>query len=103
MTELSKVIESRKEADPRSSYVASLYAKGTEAMAEKVTEEAGELVDAARNGDRDHVVYEAADLWFHSLILLSQFDLNQTQVLEELHRRFGMSGLKEKSLRSDDG
>ena len=100
LEQLSNVIESRKTASPGSSYVASLHAKGVDAIAEKVSEEAEELVEAARNGNRNSIVYEAADLWFHSLVLLSRFDLTQRAVLDELQRRFGVSGLEEKKSRS---
>ncbi len=96
---LSKVIESRKNADANQSYVASLHAKGLDAIAAKVIEEADETVEAAKSGDADQVVYETADLWFHSLVLLSHFNLTHEEVLNELDRRFGVSGLEEKNLR----
>ena len=99
LTALSKVIESRKNADANQSYVASLHAKGLNAIAKKVIEEADETVEAAINADVDQVVYETADLWFHSLVLLSHFNLTHEEVLKELDRRFGVSGLEEKNLR----
>ena len=99
LTALSKVIESRKKADANQSYVASLHAKGLNAVAGKVIEEADETVQAAISGDADQVVYETADLWFHSLVLLSHFNLTHEEVLNELDRRFGVSGLEEKNLR----
>ena len=99
LTALSKVIESRKKADANQSYVASLHAKGLDAVAGKVIEEANETVQAAKSGDVDQVVYETADLWFHSLVLLSHFNLTHEEVLNELDRRFGVSGLEEKKLR----
>ena len=99
LTALSKVIESRKKADANQSYVASLHAKGLDAVAGKVIEEADETVQAAISGDADQVVYETADLWFHSLVLLSHFNLTHEEVLNELDRRFGVSGLEEKKLR----
>ena len=99
LTALSKVIESRKKADANQSYVASLHAKGLDAIAGKVIEEADETVEAAISGDVDQVVYETADLWFHSLVLLSHFNLTHEEVLNELDRRFGVSGLEEKKLR----
>ena len=99
LTALSKVIESRKKADANQSYVASLHAKGLDAVAGKVIEEADETVQAALSGDADQVVYETADLWFHSLVLLSHFNLTHEEVLNELDRRFGVSGLEEKNLR----
>ena len=99
LTALSKVIESRKKADANQSYVASLHAKGLDTVAGKVIEEADETVQAAISGDADQVVYETADLWFHSLVLLSHFNLTHEEVLNELDRRFGVSGLEEKNLR----
>ena len=99
LTALSRVIESRKKADANQSYVASLHAKGLDAVAGKVIEEANETVQAAISGDVDQVVYETADLWFHSLVLLSHFNLTHEEVLNELDRRFGVSGLEEKKLR----
>ena len=99
LTALSKVIESRKKTDANQSYVASLHAKGLDAVAGKVIEEADETVQAAISGDADQVVYETADLWFHSLVLLSHFNLTHEEVLNELDRRFGVSGLEEKNLR----
>ena len=99
LTALLKVIESRKKADANQSYVASLHAKGLDAIAGKVIEEADETVEAAISGDVDQVVYETADLWFHSLVLLSHFNLTHEEVLNELDRRFGVSGLEEKNLR----
>ena len=103
LEQLSNVIESRKTADPDSSYVASLHAEGVDAIADKVTEEAEELAEAARTGNRHNIVYEAADLWFHSLVLLSHADLTQSAVLDELKRRFGISGLEEKQSRGGAG
>ncbi len=99
LTALSRVIESRKKADANQSYVASLHAKGLDAVAGKVIEEANETVQAAISDDVDQVVYETADLWFHSLVLLSHFNLTHEEVLNELDRRFGVSGLEEKKLR----
>jgi phosphoribosyl-ATP pyrophosphohydrolase len=84
LTALSRVIESRKKADANQSYVASLHAKGLDAVAGKVIEEANETVQAAISGDVDQVVYETADLWFHSLVLLSHFNLTHEEVLNEL-------------------
>ena len=101
LTALAQVIESRRKADASSSYVASLHAKGTEAIADKVLEEAQETAEAANAGDVDQVVYETADLWFHSLVLLSRFDLNHEHVLKELNRRFGVSGCEEKKSRTE--
>ncbi len=96
---LSAVIEARKNADSKQSYVASLHAKGLNAISGKILEEADETVEAAENGDVNQVVYETADLWFHSMVLLSYFDVNHQHVLEELVRRFGVSGITEKNSR----
>ncbi len=97
LTELAQVLEARKGADPDSSYVAGLYAKGLDAILKKIGEEATETVMAAKDGNRDQIVYETADLWFHSLILLAHQGLGPEAVLQELARRFGVSGLEEKA------
>ena len=97
---LSQVIESRKGADAESSYVASLFSKGLDSVTEKITEEAQETVQAANERNRDQVIYETADLWFHSMVLLAVFDLTFKDILKELERRFGISGLEEKMLRT---
>jgi phosphoribosyl-ATP pyrophosphohydrolase len=97
---LAAVIAQRRAADPSKSYVAKLVHKGLDSMLKKVGEEATEVVIAAKDGDRAQVVYEMADLWFHSLIVLSQFDLGPDDVLAELRRREGLSGLQEFAQRS---
>lgn len=99
LNQLAEVLEARKQADPDSSYVARLYAKGLDAILKKIGEEATETVMAAKDGDKDQIVYEMADLWFHSLVLLAQQDLKPDDVLQELDRRFGVSGLEEKASR----
>lgn len=99
LQQLSEVIESRKTADPDSSYVASLYAKGIDKILKKVGEEAAETIIAAKDGDPEQVIYETADLWFHTLVMLSHLGLDHRSVLEELERRFGLSGLAEKASR----
>ena len=99
LTQLAAVLEARKGAAPESSYVASLYHKGLDAILKKIGEEATETVMAAKDGDADKIVYEVADLWFHSLVLLAQQGLGPEQVLAELERRFGLSGLEEKASR----
>ncbi|VAX00962.1 Phosphoribosyl-ATP pyrophosphatase [hydrothermal vent metagenome] len=96
---LAEVLESRKGASPDSSYVANLYDKGLDAILKKIGEEATETVMAAKDGDAEKIVYEVADLWFHSMILLAQQGLGPKQVLDELQRRFGLSGLTEKAQR----
>jgi len=92
----------RKNADPESSYVAGLYAKGTDAICKKIAEEAAETIMAAKDGDRLHLVWEVTDLWFHSMILLSQFGLSVDDVVSELRRREGISGVDEKNSRGAD-
>ena len=101
---LAAVIESRKPAnggDPATSYVARLFEKGDDAILKKIGEEATETVMAAKDarvdGDAAKVLYECADLWFHSLIMLAQFNLTPQQVLDELARREGISGIEEKA------
>jgi phosphoribosyl-ATP pyrophosphohydrolase len=96
LMQLAAVLEARKSADPESSYVARLYHKGLDAILKKIGEEATETVMAAKDGDKDKIVYETADLWFHSLVLLAQQGLSPQDVLNELERRFGLSGLEEK-------
>ncbi len=96
---LSKVLEARKQASPDSSYVARLYDKGLDAILKKIGEEATETVMAAKDGDPGKVIYETADLWFHSMVLLAHLGLGPEDVLEELERRFGLSGLEEKARR----
>jgi len=106
LARLAQVIESRKPAnggDPDKSYVARLFAKGDDAILKKIGEEATETVMAAKDaragGDADKLLYECADLWFHSMVLLAQFDLTPQQVLSELARREGISGIEEKASR----
>jgi phosphoribosyl-ATP pyrophosphohydrolase len=99
LQELFVTLESRKQADPGSSYVASLYAKGLDAILKKVAEESGETLIAAKNADRAALVHELADLWFHLLVLMAQQDLSPQEVADELARRFGRSGLEEKAAR----
>ena len=94
---LSQVLEARKSADPDSSYVARLYAKGLDAILKKIGEEATETVMAAKDGAPERVVCEVADLWFHTLVLLAHQGLRPEQVLVELDRRFGLSGLEERA------
>jgi phosphoribosyl-ATP pyrophosphohydrolase len=99
LTQLAEVLESRKGTSPESSYVASLYNKGLDAILKKVGEEATETVMAAKDGDADKIVHETADLWFHTLVMLANQGLGPQQVLDELQRRFGLSGLDEKASR----
>ena len=106
---LADVIESRKPAnggDPDKSYVARLFSKGDDAILKKIGEEATETVmaakDARTSGDKSKVLYECADLWFHSMVMLAQFDLTPDDVLTELARREGLSGIEEKASRKPD-
>ena len=105
---LAELMESRKlvnGGDPATSYVSKLFAKGDDAILKKIGEEATETVMAAKDarvsGDGDQVLYEVADLWFHTLVLLAQFDLKPQQVLDELARREGVSGIEEKAARRE--
>lgn len=99
---LAAVLEQRKQADAGRSYVAGLYAKGLDAILKKVGEEAIETVLAAKGGDREQIIYETADLWFHTMVLLAANDLGPGDVLTELDRRFGLSGIDEKAQREQD-
>lgn len=96
---LAATLEARKSSAVGSSYVASLYAKGLDAMLKKVAEEAAEIIMAAKDGDPQKIVYETADLWFHTLILLASQGLGPQDVLNELARREGVSGHTEKAAR----
>ena len=102
LARLAAVIESRLPAhggDPDKSYVARLFSKGTDAILKKIGEEATEVVMAAKDGDRARIVNETADLWFHSMVALAAFGLKPADVLAELERREGLSGLDEFALR----
>jgi len=99
---LEEVLEARKNADPDSSYVAKLYHKGLDSILKKIGEEATETVMAAKDGDKEKIIYETADLWFHCMVLLSQQGIKAEDVLNELDRRFGLSGLEEKASRKAD-
>ena len=95
--ELADVLIERKGGDPEASYVASLYAQGRAGILEKIEEESWELVEAATAGESQAVIQEAADLWFHTLVLLSHLNVHPAEVLSELERRFGLSGHEEKA------
>ena len=99
---LGELLEQRKNADPASSYVAKLYAKGMDGILKKIGEEATETIIAAKEGDREQIVYETADLWFHCLVMLAKAGLKPQDVLDELARREGLSGLEEKAARAQD-
>jgi phosphoribosyl-ATP pyrophosphohydrolase len=99
---LTATLEARKQASPESSYVAKLFGKGEDAILKKVGEEATEVILASKEGDRTHLVYEIADLWFHCMVLLAHHDLSSDDVLNELARREGLSGITEKESRTKD-
>jgi len=96
---LATIIYERKNSDPKHSYVASLYQAGQDKILKKLGEEAIETILAAKARDPDAIIYETADLWFHSLVMLAECGLGPEQVLNELNRRFGSSGLEEKANR----
>jgi phosphoribosyl-ATP pyrophosphohydrolase len=96
---LAQTLDARKGADPGSSYVAQLFTKGNDAILKKVAEEAAEVLLAAKDGDKLHLVRETADLWFHTLVMLSFHGLGPDDVLAELRRREGISGIDEKAAR----
>ena len=98
---LADLLEQRKSADPTTSYVAKLYNKGMDAILKKIGEEATETILAAKGGKRDEIIYETADLWFHTLIMLTKADIKPQEVLDELARREGLSGLVEKAGRAE--
>ncbi|MGL4666724.1 MAG: phosphoribosyl-ATP diphosphatase [Saezia sp.] len=105
LTRLAKIIESRQPAhgaDPEKSYVARLFNKGEDAILKKIGEEATETVMAGKDGNVQAIIYEVADLWFHSMVALSYYGLSHQDVLDELARREGMSGLEEFALRKTD-
>ncbi len=99
LTQLAQILEQRKTQSADQSYVASLYAKGLDTILKKIGEESAETIIAAKGGNKDQIVYEIADLWFHTLVLLAQQGLSPDDVLNELQRRFGTSGLDEKAAR----
>ena len=103
LSQLADVIESRRGGDPETSYVARLLARGEDAVLKKIGEEATETVMAAKDGSPDRIIAEAADLWFHCLILLAHYRLRPEQVLAELERRAGTSGIEEKAARKARG
>lgn len=96
---LAELLEERKSADPQTSYVAKLYSKGMDSILKKVGEEATETILAAKDGDAEKIIYETADLWFHCLVMLAQAGLKPQDVLDELARREGLSGIAEKAAR----
>jgi phosphoribosyl-ATP pyrophosphohydrolase len=99
---LTETLVARKQASPESSYVAKLFSKGEDAILKKIGEEATEVILASKQGDKNHLVYETADLWFHCMVLLAQHGLSAADVLNELARREGLSGIAEKAGRKKD-
>lgn len=98
---LTETLVARRHASPDSSYVAKLFGKGEDAILKKVGEEATEVILASKEGDKAHLVYETADLWFHCMVLLAQHGLSADDVLNELARREGLSGIAEKASRQE--
>jgi len=101
LNRLGELLEQRKQADPATSYVAKLYAKGMDSILKKIGEEAAETIIAGKGGNKDEIIYETADLWFHTMIMLAHAGLQPQDVLEELARREGLSGLVEKAQRKE--
>ena len=99
LKKLTETLEARKKDDPSKSYTASLYRDGLEAILKKVNEEAFETIIAARQGDNKELVHEVADLWFHTLVLMAHKNLSVEDILNELCRREGTSGIEEKESR----
>jgi phosphoribosyl-ATP pyrophosphohydrolase len=99
LTRLDSIIAGRLKADPQSSYVASLAAKGQDAILKKIAEEAAETLLASKDGDKLHLIRETADLWFHCMVLLAWHGARADEVLAELARREGTSGIAEKKSR----
>ena len=100
LKKLTETLEARKKDDPTKSYTASLYRDGLEAILKKVNEEAFETIIAARQGDDKELIHEVADLWFHTLVLMAHKNLSVEDILNELARREGASGIEEKESRS---
>jgi phosphoribosyl-ATP pyrophosphohydrolase len=101
LKQLEQILEQRKSENPDTSYVASLYNKGTDAILKKIGEEATETVIAVKNGDQANIIHETADLWFHTLVMLKHQGIEFDDILLELQRRFGTSGLVEKASREE--
>ena len=99
LARIAAVLEQRKNEPANTSYAASLYDKGLDAILKKIGEESTETVMAAKDGDHEKIIHETADLWFHTLVLLADQGLHPQQVLSELERRFGRSGHDEKAAR----
>lgn len=102
LTKLTDILETRKSAQEDESYVAKLHTQGLNKILEKVGEEATETILAAKDEDKSALIRETADLWFHTMVMLSHMNLSAADVLQELERRFGLSGLEEKASRNND-
>jgi phosphoribosyl-ATP pyrophosphohydrolase len=102
LNRLADLLEQRKTAEPDASYVAKLYSKGMDGILKKVGEEATETIIAAKGGNADEIIYETADLWFHTMVMLAKAGLKPQDVLNELARREGLSGIDEKNARGKD-
>lgn len=98
--QLEAILEDRKSANSDNSYVSSLYQKGTDEILKKIGEESAEVIMAAKDGVNSKIIYEVADLWFHTLVLLRHKDIEVDKIEQELSRRFGLSGLEEKANRN---
>ena len=103
LARIANAIEERKTGNPEESYVARLFARGEDAILKKIGEEATETVLAAKDGDRLHLVRETADLWFHCMVMLAHYGLGPQDVIAELHRREGISGVDEMAARKRTG
>jgi phosphoribosyl-ATP pyrophosphohydrolase len=101
LIKLEQVLEQRKSAKADESYVSSLYNKGMDEILKKIAEESTEVIMAAKDGANDKIIYEVADLWFHTLVLLRFKEIKVNQITNELSRRFGLSGLQEKANRNN--
>ena len=101
LNKLEQILEDRKSAEADESYVSSLYAKGLDEILKKIGEESAEVIMAAKDGEQDKIIYEVADLWFHTLVLLRFNDIKIDKIQDELSSRFGLSGLEEKANRSN--
>ena len=99
---LTETLEARKQAAPDTSYVAKLFSRGEDAILKKIGEEATEVILASKSGDKTHLVYETADLWFHCMVLLAHHSVSAQDVLNELARREGLSGITEKNSRPQE-
>ena len=99
LQDVYKVILDRKKSMSERSYVASLFRKGTDKIAEKIDEESSELIEAAKERKREDIIHETADLWFHTMVLLGEKEISPEEILGELRRRFGVSGIEEKESR----